>query len=120
MPCITAARRELRRAVAHGARATRSPPAAAGSRAIDGNLVIELVPGRIGKGGAIAALAAEAPLPRAASPVFVGDDATDEDGFAAVDALGGIVGQGRRRPARRPQFRLPDVAAVWTWIGANG
>jgi len=83
-------------------------------RAIDGNRVIELVPHRVGKGGAIAALAAEPPF-HGRVPVFVGDDATDEDGFVAVDALGGIsVKVGAGRSAAR--FRLPDVAAVWAWI----
>lgn len=84
-------------------------------RAIDGNRVIELVPRRVGKGGAIATLAAEPPF-RGRVPVFVGDDATDEDGFAAVDALGGVsvkVGSG----PSAAQYRLPDVAAVWAWIG---
>ncbi|HEY1795442.1 MAG TPA: trehalose-phosphatase [Stellaceae bacterium] len=86
-----------------------------GLRAIDGNQVIELVPRRVGKGGAIAALAAEPPF-LGRVPVFVGDDTTDEDGFAAVDALGGVsvkVGPG----PSAAQFRLPDVAAVWAWIG---
>jgi trehalose 6-phosphate phosphatase len=86
-----------------------------GLRAIDGNRVIELVPRRVGKGGAIATLAAEPPF-RGRVPVFVGDDTTDEDGFAAVDALGGIsvkVGSG----PSAAQYRLPDVAAVWAWIG---
>lgn len=84
-------------------------------RAIDGNQVIELVPRRVGKGGAIVALAAELPF-RGRTPVFVGDDTTDEDGFAAVDALGGVsvkVGPG----PTAAQYRLPDVAAVWAWIG---
>jgi trehalose 6-phosphate phosphatase len=84
-------------------------------RAIDGNRVIELVPRRVGKGGAITTLAAEPPF-RGRVPVFVGDDATDEDGFAAVDALGGVsvkVGSG----PSAAQYRLPDVAAVWAWIG---
>jgi trehalose 6-phosphate phosphatase len=84
-------------------------------RAIDGNRVIELVPRRVGKGRAIATLAAEPPF-RGRVAVFVGDDATDEDGFAAVRALRGVsvkVGPG----PSAAQYRLPDVAAVWAWIG---
>jgi trehalose 6-phosphate phosphatase len=97
--------------------AARQAIAAGGGRlrAIDGNQVIELVPCRVGKGGAIATLAAEPPF-LGRVPVFVGDDTTDEDGFAAVDALGGVsvkVGPG----PSAAQYRLPDVAAVWAWIG---
>jgi trehalose 6-phosphate phosphatase len=97
--------------------AARDAIAASGDRlrAIDGNRVIELVPRRVGKGGAIAALAAEPPF-RGRVPVFVGDDTTDEDGFAAVDALGGMTVKVGAGPSAA-QFRLPDVAAVWAWIG---
>ncbi len=96
--------------------AARDAVAASGGRlrAIDGNRVIELVPRRVGKGGAIAALAAEPPF-LGRVPVFVGDDATDEDGFAAVDALGGVSVKVGAGPSAA-QFRLPDVAAVWAWI----
>jgi trehalose 6-phosphate phosphatase len=46
--------------------------------------------------------------------VFVGDDLTDQDGFAVVEAGGGIsVGVGERV---RGQFYLPDVAAVRMWL----
>jgi len=87
---------------------------AGGLRAIDGNRVVELVPRQVGKGGAIGRLVAEPPF-LGRVPVFVGDDATDEDGFAKVDALGGVsvkVGGGRSVA----RYRLPDVAAVLAWI----
>ncbi|MGH7092869.1 MAG: trehalose-phosphatase, partial [Stellaceae bacterium] len=58
-------------------------------RAIDGKRVIELVPRGIGKGAAIVALTAAPPF-HGRTPVFVGDDITDEDGFAAIERLGGI------------------------------
>jgi len=101
-------------------RAARDAVAASGDRlrAIDGNRVIELVPSRVGKGGAIATLAAEPPF-LGRNPVFVGDDATDEDGFAAVDALGGVSVKVGAGPSAA-QYRLPDVAAVWAWIGQGG
>jgi len=87
-------------------------------RAIDGNRVIELVPRHTGKDTAIATLAAEPPF-HARVPVFVGDDATDEDGFAIVDRLGGIsikVGPG----ATAARYRLANVAAVWDWLVGSG
>jgi trehalose 6-phosphate phosphatase len=53
-----------------------------------------------------------------ARPVFVGDDATDEDGFAAAQALGGMgVGVGAARPTLA-HFRLSGVEAALTWLEA--
>ena len=49
-------------------------------------------------------------------PVFLGDDVTDEDGFRAVNALGGIsirVGDWQATAAR---YRLDDVAGVRSWL----
>ena len=48
-------------------------------------------------------------------PVFVGDDLTDEHGFATVERLGGWtikVGPGRTEA----RFRLADVDAVERWL----
>lgn len=53
-----------------------------------------------------------------ATPLFLGDDVTDEDAFHAVRALGGhgvLVGPMRPTAA---SFRLPDVAAVHAWLKA--
>jgi len=50
--------------------------------------------------------------------VFVGDDATDEDGFAAAQGLGGVgihVGAARPTLAR---FRLAGVEAALAWLEA--
>ncbi len=50
-------------------------------------------------------------------PVFIGDDITDEDGFAAATSLGGagiLVGPPRATAAR---YRLADPAAVRHWLG---
>jgi trehalose 6-phosphate phosphatase len=48
-------------------------------------------------------------------PVFVGDDLTDQDGFAIVEAQGGIsIGVGDHV---RGQFYLEGVAAVRSWLG---
>ncbi|MNY55112.1 Trehalose-6-phosphate phosphatase [compost metagenome] len=49
------------------------------------------------------------------TPVFVGDDLTDESGFSVVNQAGGVsikVGQGETCAA----WRLANVASVWEWV----
>ncbi len=71
------------------------------------------------KGDVVRALMREPPF-AAGSPVFVGDDLTDEDGFAAAVELGGsAVLVGELRPTAA-QYRLPDVAAVHAWLAGKG
>ncbi len=51
-----------------------------------------------------------------ARPVFLGDDVTDEDGFAAcaeLDGFGILVGQERASAA---QYLLSGVDAVHNWL----
>ncbi|MGZ3375374.1 MAG: trehalose-phosphatase, partial [Phenylobacterium sp.] len=70
------------------------------------------------KGDSVRAFMAAAPF-AGARPVFVGDDTTDEDGFAAAQALGGVgvvVGAARPTGAR---FRLADVDAALAWLEAG-
>ena len=55
----------------------------------EGKAVAELVPAGASKGSAIAWLMAT-PAYAGRQPVFIGDDITDEDGFEAVNAMGGI------------------------------
>jgi trehalose 6-phosphate phosphatase len=91
--------------------------AAGALRVIDGKRVLEFAPAGSSKGTAIAAFLAEPPF-RGRPPVFVGDDATDEDGFAAVNRRGGIsirVGPPQETKAR---FRFPAVAAALAWLGS--
>lgn len=81
----------------------------------DGKMMIELHAAGHDKGTGIAALMAVVPF-AGSVPVFVGDDLTDEAGFAAVRAMGGhgvLVGAERATAAR---FRLDDVAAVRRWL----
>ena len=79
-----------------------------------GKLVVELRPVGSDKGEAIAAFMAEPPF-RGRVPVFIGDDATDEHGFAVVNAMHGHslkVGEG----PTIARWRVPDVRAVERWL----
>lgn len=80
-----------------------------------GASVAELRPRGIHKGAAIEAFMDEAPF-AGRTPAFVGDDVTDEDGFRAVNEMGGVsvlAGPARATGARH---RLPDVASVVAWL----
>lgn len=79
-----------------------------------GKCVVEIKPAGISKGEAIKAFMQESPF-RGRTPVFVGDDLTDEAGFEAVNALGGLsvkVGQGKTRA----QWRLAGVEETHRWL----
>ena len=87
-----------------------------GLQVVNGAMVLEIKPRLADKGSAIAKFMSE-PMFAGRNPVFLGDDVTDEDGFAAVNDMGGIsirVGNG----ASKARFRLADVDAVLAWIGA--
>jgi trehalose 6-phosphate phosphatase len=78
-----------------------------------GKMMFEIKPRGFSKATAIQAFMKESPF-NGRRPVFIGDDLTDQDGFAMVEAHGGIsVGVGDRLQA---QFYLPDVAAVRIWL----
>ena len=80
-----------------------------------GKMVVELRPAGKDKGVAISEFLAEEPF-RGRTPVFVGDDLTDEIGFELINRLGGhSVKVGRGESAAR--WRLVDAAAVRTWLG---
>ncbi len=79
-----------------------------------GKCVVEIKPQGISKGEAIAAFMQEAPF-RGKTPVFVGDDLTDEAGFGVVNQLDGVsikVGPG----ATQAQWRLAGVPDVHQWL----
>jgi len=82
-----------------------------------GDMVEELrTPGPT-KGDSVATFL-EAPPFAGARPVFLGDDATDEHGFEAVQAHGGLgilIGPGRPTAARR---RLTGVEEALAWLEA--
>ncbi|WP_315760337.1 trehalose-phosphatase [Sphingomonas sp. Y38-1Y] len=80
-----------------------------------GKMMVELRAGAGDKGAAIERLMGEPPF-AGSRPVFLGDDVTDEDGFRAVEALGGagiLIGPERETHAR---YRLDDVTAVRQWL----
>lgn len=77
---------------------------------LKGHFVFELRRAGHDKGTAIAAFMEEAPF-RGRRPVFLGDDVTDEAGFAVVRAMGGLaVSVGAARPGAH--LVLPDAASV--------
>jgi trehalose 6-phosphate phosphatase len=80
-----------------------------------GDMVVELrTPGQ-DKGQSVAAFLRERPF-MGATPIFVGDDLTDEDGFAAAARLGGYgVLVGPMRPTAA-SYRLPTTEAVSAWL----
>lgn len=90
-------------------------PRLPGYRLQHGDHVVELRPAAGDKGGAIDALLEEPPF-RGRTPVFVGDDLTDEAGFAVVNAHGGLsVLVGTREPSAA-HYALPSPAAVRRWL----
>ena len=81
---------------------------------LPGKRILEVKPAGKDKGVAVQEFMQEAPF-RGRTPVFVGDDATDEFGFKTVNRLDGHsikVGPGRTVA----RWRLGDVAAVRAWL----
>jgi len=81
---------------------------------MQGKCVIDLKPAGFSKGTAIAFFMSEAPF-SGRTPVFAGDDVTDEAGFEAVQRLGGHaikVGPG----PTLAQHRCASVDALGAWL----
>jgi trehalose 6-phosphate phosphatase len=96
---------------------TRRLAWATGMKLQQGQMVVELRSPGADKGDTVRAFMLEPPFQKAL-PIFVGDDITDEDGFAAAQALAGIgvlVGSQRETKAIA---RLDGVGDVLAWIGA--
>ncbi len=82
---------------------------------MNAHCAIELKAPGYDKGRAIAAFLGVPPF-LGRTPVFIGDDATDKAGFAAVSARGGLAySVGRRRPGAIGAF--PQPRAVRDWLG---
>ena len=84
-------------------------------RLIAGKMVFEFAPIGHNKGAAISEMMLRDPF-AGRSPVFVGDDVTDEDGFRAVNALAGITIRVGGIQGSEAAYSLPDVAAVHRWL----
>jgi trehalose 6-phosphate phosphatase len=84
---------------------------------VPGKYVFEARPYGINKGTALLDLMTQAPF-RGRSPVFVGDDFSDEDAIAAAQSMGGFgikVGPGETAA----HWRLDDPTAVHAWLAAS-
>lgn len=82
---------------------------------LSGKMVLEIKPRGIAKGKAVKKLASLAPF-AGRTPIFVGDDVTDRDGFKAVRELGGravLVGDPKMAAAC---LVLADPDAVRAWL----
>jgi len=80
---------------------------------LEGDCVIELKPASSNKAIAIEAFMKESPF-SARTPVYIGDDRTDFDGFSAVRRhMGFDIAVGDRVQA---SWRLPNPAAVRLWL----
>ena len=81
-----------------------------------GKMVFELKPAGCDKGKAIEEFMGDAPFV-GRTPVFLGDDVTDEFGFRVVNRLNGHsikIGPG----TTDARWRLPNPAATKAWLGA--
>ena len=86
-----------------------------GWQVVEGKFVFEIKPREPTKGTAIEAFMGEAPF-LGRTPVFCGDDITDEDGFEVVNARGGMsirVGEGS---ATRAAVQADSVGELLDWL----
>ncbi|MFD2739491.1 trehalose-phosphatase [Sulfitobacter aestuarii] len=85
-------------------------------RALHGKMVSEVTLAGIDKGSALRSFMT-LPAYRDQRPVMVGDDVTDEDGFAAAQSLGGFglkIGPG----PSCAQYRVATMEDFLTWLAA--
>ncbi|MCK0128647.1 trehalose-phosphatase [Erythrobacter sp. F6033] len=86
-----------------------------GWAAQSGKCVVEIVAKSANKGSAVATFLQTPPF-AGSRPFFIGDDLTDEAGFAACARAGGggiLVGD---RAETCAAYRLPDVSSVHEWL----
>lgn len=80
-----------------------------------GKCVAEIVVPGVDKGVAVNELMKSVHF-QGSVPIFVGDDVTDEDGFAVCDAMGGFGIAVGERPSRNARYALPGSVAVLDWL----
>ena len=93
------------------ATATYSPSA----EIVHGKMVVEAKFARFNKGTAVRSFAAESPF-NGRRPIFIGDDVTDEDGFAAVIEMGGVAAKVGTGPSVATT-RFKSAAEFRKWMG---
>jgi trehalose 6-phosphate phosphatase len=86
-------------------------------RLIAGKMVFEIARRGHDKGEAIRRFLTEAPF-AGRTPMFVGDDVTDEDGFRVANELGGASIRVGGSDGSEARHALADVAAVRRWLAA--
>jgi len=86
-----------------------------GFRLMRGKMVVEILPEGADKGSAIRAFMSAFPF-KGRLPVFVGDDVTDEHGFAVINQLGGMSIRVGNCAGSAAKWRLENVADLRTWL----
>ncbi|MGH7057807.1 MAG: trehalose-phosphatase [Acetobacteraceae bacterium] len=87
-------------------------------RLIAGKMVVEFQPRGADKGTTIAAFLGEPPF-LGRRPVFIGDDVTDEDGFAEINRRQGVAIRVGRFGETCARCALTSVAAVLAWLAGH-
>jgi trehalose 6-phosphate phosphatase len=80
-----------------------------------GKMVVELLPAFADKGSAIRYFMMLSPFV-GRTPVFIGDDVTDEAGFEAANELGGYSIRIGVKPGSSARWYLPDVDSLHDWL----
>jgi trehalose 6-phosphate phosphatase len=86
-----------------------------GFRLLRGKMVVELTPAAADKGSAIKAFMQMPPF-KGRKPVFVGDDVTDEDGFAAVNEMGGLSVRIGKAPGTAARWHFANISELRDWL----
>ena len=80
-----------------------------------GKQLVELKPSSQHKGTVVQTYMAEPPF-KGRTPVFLGDDTTDEDAFAAVNAMGGYSIRVGDAPQTVAQYKIDTVNEALEWL----